>query len=160
MQMSKRRPTVAKDIMAKRLILLRPDMDLFQAIELLLKNKISGAPVVDHNDEYVGIFSEKSCLSMLVAAAYDELPTTKLDPFIDRDAPTVTEETDLLSIAQIFLNTSRRRVPVLRGRQVVGQISRRDVLRAAYKTMAVAPDTGSRILYLSSLFDANESPIG
>ena len=37
----------ARDFMVKRLVTLRPDMDVLNAVQMLLKNRISGAPVVD-----------------------------------------------------------------------------------------------------------------
>ncbi len=152
-------PKLAKDIMATKLITLSPRMDVFDAIGLLLKHRISGAPVVDESGEYMGVFSEMSCMSMMVKAAYDQLPTTELFPFIDAKAPTIGEEMDLLSITQIFLSTAARRLPVLHDGKLVGQVSRRDVLRAAHSLMAIAPDNGSPLLYLSSLMDRSEAPI-
>ena len=41
-------------------------MDIFKAIDILLKNKISGAPVVDNNNRLMGILSEKDCLELMV----------------------------------------------------------------------------------------------
>ena len=50
---------VASDIMVTRLVKLNPDTDVFKAIEILVKNRISGAPVVDDDGKLVGVFSEK-----------------------------------------------------------------------------------------------------
>jgi CBS domain-containing protein len=152
-------PSLARDIMVTRLVTLSPGMDVYDAIGLLLKHKISGAPVVDADGRYLGVFSEKCCMSVLVKAAYDSMPTSQIDPFIDTEAHTTSEETDLLSLAQIFLNTDSRRLPVLRSGKLVGQISRRDVLKAAHKMLAVAPGKKSDLLYLSSIFDRNDAPI-
>ena len=82
-----------------------------------------------------------------------------VNPFIDTEARTISEETDLLSIAQIFLNTESRRLPVLRSGRLVGQISRRDIMKAAHKIIAVAPGKETDLLYLSSIFDRNDAPI-
>ncbi len=155
-------PILAKDIMVTKLVTLAPSVDVFDAIALLLKHKISGAPVVDEQGGFVGVFSEKDCLSLLVAAVYEQLPNTKIAGFVETDARTVDETADLLSIAQIFLSTSFRRLPVVRDGKLVGQISRRDVLRAAHDSvaLAVAEKPESAILYLSSLMERNESPIG
>ena len=152
-------PPLAKDIMATKLVTLSPQMDIFDAIGLLLKHKVSGAPVVDDEGKFVGIFSEKDCLSVIVKAVYEQLPTTKLFAFVSTDVYTIDEEADLLTIAQIFLNRPFRRVPVLRSEKLVGQISRRDVLSAAHKIMTVAPDHNTALLYLSSLVDRSEAPI-
>lgn len=153
-------PLVAKDIMVTRLVTLSPRMDVFEAIGLLLKHRISGAPVVDEQQNYLGVFSERSSLSVLVEAAYDGLPTTEVFAFMDVEARTITEETDLLTIAQIFLNTHARRLPVVREGKLVGQISRRDVLRAAFGLMTqTPPDREKALLYLSSLVAREEAPI-
>ena len=152
-------PALAKDIMVTRLVTLCPGMDVYEAIGLLLKHRISGAPVVDEHQNFLGVFSERCCMSVLMEAAYDGLPTTKIDPFVDTSNPTITEDTDLLSIVQIFLHTGVRRLPVLRGSKLVGQISRRDVLRAAHNMIELSPGKESDLLYLSSLFERNEAPI-
>ena len=156
---SKDEHVTAKDIMATNLVTVRPDMDVFDAIELLLKNKVSGAPVVDENGQFIGVFSEKDCLSLLVNAVYDQHPTSKIYAFVVTQPHTVQEDTDLLTIAQIFLRHPFRRLPVLRDGKLVGQISRRDVLKAAHDIMAIAPEKENPLLYLSSLMERHEAPI-
>lgn len=152
-------PTLAKDIMVTKLVTLSPSMDVFDAIGLLLKHRISGAPVVDENGKFLGVFSEKSSMTVLVESAYDGMPTSEVFAFMDAAPATITEDTDLLTIAQTFRNTSYRRLPVLRDGKLVGQISRRDVLQAAHQLTGVAPDRQTALLYLSSLMDRNEAPI-
>lgn len=154
------RSILARDIMVTKLVTLSPEMDAFEAIGLLLKHQISGAPVVSREGNYLGVFSEKSCMSILVKAAYDQMPGCTVMAFVDRDARTIDEETDLLTIAQIFSDTSSRRLPVLDDGMLVGQISRRDVLRAVHNMIRIAPDYRSALLYLSSLVEPSEAPIG
>lgn len=153
-------PTLAKDLMITKLITLAPQMDVFDAIDLLLKHRISGAPVIDDERRFFGVFSEKCCMRVLIEAAYEQLPTTEIFAFMDTEACTVTEQTDLLTIAQIFYSTPYRRLPVLRDGLLIGQISRRDVLHAAHKLSAVSSDRETALLYLSSIVDRKESPIG
>ena len=154
-------PVVARDIMVTRLVALAPHMDAHQAIGLLLKHRISGAPVIDEQRNYLGVFSEKGSLSMLLEAAYGGLPTSEIAPYVEHDATTIDEDVDLLSIAQIFRETGHRRLPVLRDGKLVGQISRRDVLRAAHDMLKVVPERGgSELLYISSLVSRSEAPIG
>lgn len=149
----------AAEIMTRKLITLSPEMDVFEAIQVLVRNRITGAPVISADQEYLGIFSEKCCMQVLVDAAYDQLPSSCVEAYMDRNATTVTEETDLLTITQIFLNTSRRRLPVLRGKEIVGQISRRDVLQAALKIISAHPTNEARLLYLSALRSSSEALI-
>lgn len=121
----------AREMMVRNLISLDPSMDAMVALDLLLRNRISGAPVVDEHGKFLGIFSEKSCMKFVVSVAYDGMPSTDVASLIDRDPPTIDEETDLLTIAQTFLNESCRRLPVLdKDGRLRGQISRRDVMRA------------------------------
>ncbi len=153
------RPMLARNIMVTRLVTLSSVMDVFEAIGLLLRHRISGAPVVDPDGNYVGVFSEKESMRVLLDAAVDSLPCTSVDGFVERDARTIDEETDLLTIAHLFHTTSSRRLPVLRGNQLVGQVSRRDVLRAAFDMLNMAPDRETGLLYVSSILDRKEAPI-
>ncbi len=154
------RHMLARNVMVTRLVTLTPNMDVFDAIALLLRHRISGAPVVGPDGEYLGVFSEKCCMRVLLDAAYESLPCAGLDCYVDTAAPTIDEEADLLSIAHTFHTTGHRRLPVLRAGRLVGQVSRRDVLRAAYDLLCVAPDRATGLLYLSSLRDQGEVPIG
>jgi predicted transcriptional regulator len=123
----------AKDIMATRLLTLTPEMDVFDAIGLLLKNRISGAPVVDDQKNFLGIFSEKTSMQVLISSAYEQLPTSRVEAFMNKDPQRVIDEdTSLLTIAQLFLDTPYRRLEVLRDGRLLGQISRRDVLQAEH----------------------------
>jgi CBS domain-containing protein len=51
--------------------------------------------------------------------------------FMDEHAKTIHPGEDLLNIAQIFLNSPYRRLPVVDRNRLVGQVSRRDLLGAA-----------------------------
>ena len=138
----------AKDIMATKLVTVSPDMDVFQSIGYLLKHRISGAPVVEQG-KILGIISERYCMSVLIESTYEQLPTTEVRAFMDKDlGRTVSDDMDLLSIAQIFLDTHYRRLPVLHGGKLVGQISRRDVLRAAHTLSTVVQEREAALLYL------------
>ena len=152
-------PLLAKDIMVTKLVTLAPHLDVFEAVGLLLRHRISGAPVIDEEGRLLGVLSERCCMCALAEAVYDGMPTTEVRAFMDTDHTTITEETDFLNIIQLFLSTGQRRLPVLRDGKLVGQISRRDVLCAAHKLCEVAPNRETALLYLSSLVERNEAPI-
>jgi CBS domain-containing protein len=148
----------ARDIMTTKLVTLNPEMDVFHGIEVLVRHNISGAPVIDADRRLLGIFSEKSCMKVLIDAAYEGLPTNQIGKFMDETPTTITPETQLLSIAQIFLTTPRRRLPVIEDEKLVGQVSRRDVIRAASKIMKLTKDHKKILLYLSALLDMQDAP--
>ena len=54
------------EYMKKKLITLQPDMNIFTAIDLLIQNHISGAPVVDKKGNLIGILSERDCLDLMI----------------------------------------------------------------------------------------------
>ncbi len=149
---------LARDVMKTRLITLSPDMDIVDAVKVLLKNRVSGAPVVDDENHLLGVFSEKSVMKFLVEATYEQLPTNKIDGFMNREPRTIDENMALVSIAQIFLTSPWRRLPVLNDGKVVGQVSRRDVVEAALKLMSTQSSHEKRLLYLSALRDMQEPP--
>jgi CBS domain-containing protein len=153
------RPQFARDIMVTKLVTLDPKMDAHKAIDLLLKNKISGAPVVDEERNFLGVFSEMECMRVLTDAIYDQLPTNEIQYFLDPSPDTITEDTGILSIIQIFKDTYRRRLPVLRDGKVVGQISRRDILRTAHDLLELDPEDETTVLYLSALRERGEAPV-
>ena len=151
----------ARDIMVTKLVTLTPEVDALDALRKLLSHRISGAPVVDDEGNFLGVFSEKCSMSFIVDAVYDELPSTRVGAFMNTDANrTISEDTGLLTIVQMFINTPYRRLPVLRGGRLVGQVSRRDVLNAAQaliKDHAAGKET--TLLYLSALVDRDDAPV-
>ena len=121
---------VVKNYMITRLITLTRDMDVYFAIGLLLKNKISGAPVIDDDNNLVGILSEKDCLRIFANGSFYDMPGGPVSKFMTDVVLTVKPNSDLFSVADVFLQNNFRRMPVVEGKKLVGQISRRDVLRA------------------------------
>lgn len=152
------KPVVARDIMATRLITVKPDSDVLEAINLLLKHQISGAPVVDEQQRLLGMFTEMCCMRVVLHAAYEQLPSARVENFMDRKTGTISETTDVLSIAQTFVDTASRRLPVVKDGKVVGQVSRRDVIRAVSKLLENAPEKKSSLLYLSALRQMSDQP--
>lgn len=147
---------LATDIMVprKKLVTLSPDDDALSAIRLLLSRKISGAPVVDKEKRFLGVFSEKTSMQFLIRLNYDSLPSSRVEAFMNTDRDrTVDGNVDLLSILEIFLKTPYRRLPVLEGEELIGQISRRDALQASTKALESVVAIDRQVLYLSALAD-------
>ena len=55
---------LAKNIMTGNLITIKKDTTIFDAITIMLHNKISGLPVVDDNMRLLGIPTEKDVLEL------------------------------------------------------------------------------------------------
>jgi len=135
---------VMRDIMAKKLITVSPDTPIQEAIDKLLRHNISGAPVVDEPKHLVGMLSERDCLCVLANAAFNRLPHGRVRDYMSPVHITIGPEEGLFMVADLFLRLPYRRIPVVEDGQLVGQVSRRDVLRGAkefMKAVEARPDT-------------------
>lgn len=120
----------AKDYMATRLITFTPEMDIHEAIGSLLRHKISGAPVLDDEGNLVGILSKKDCLKVAFSDAYLKSRSGPVARYMSRDVQTVAPDTGIVEVAERFLQGTFRRYPVLDDNELVGLITRHDVLTA------------------------------
>lgn len=126
----------ARDIMTRDLVTFSPETEIFQAIRDLLKHKISGGPVVDGRGQLVGMLSELDCLRILSAGEFysdDHREEGHVRDYMSQGCRTVEPGVDIYALAQYFQTHAVRRLPVLEGRSLVGQVSRRDVLKAMQK---------------------------
>jgi CBS domain-containing protein len=123
-------PKTAADYMTRTLVVLKPDMDLHRALQVLLENDISGAPVVDHHGALVGILTEKDCFRAAVQASYHRELAGPVSDFMSHPVETLDADTDIVTVIEKFLESPYRRFPVVAGSVLAGQLSRKDVLRA------------------------------
>ncbi|MEM9887354.1 MAG: CBS domain-containing protein [Bacteroidota bacterium] len=125
-------PPVSK-YMTRELITFRPEDEISKVIESMLKNRITGAPVLNARKELVGMIDDRSCLKVLIGGAYYNHPVEKstVAAYMYQDRKSVSMNDSVIDVARIFLDAVYKRLLVLddAGR-LVGQISRRDVLRA------------------------------
>ena len=135
-QVAEERPRSLEAYMAKQVVSFSPDQDIWQAIEVMLKKGVSGGPVLDKEGRLVGILSEKDCLRVLIDTAYNNHPhqKDKVALYMSSKVISIPMEQDIFDVAKAFLNSNYRRFPVLdKEGRLRGQISRRDVMRAAQK---------------------------
>lgn len=121
---------LVSDYMARDLVTLAPDMEINRAMHILLKRRISGAPVVDAGGWLVGVLSKKDCLKAALDASYYREWGGTVDKYMSRDVQTLDAGTDIITAVRSFLDTTYRRFPVMEDGRLVGQISRADALQA------------------------------
>jgi CBS domain-containing protein len=120
--------------MVSELVTLRPDMPAVDAAELLLKHAISGAPVVDSEGNLLGLLSEFDCLRAVATSDYEMDAHDDAEVVADlmtTECHTVAPDVDLFALAHSFVQLHVRRLPVVEDGRLIGQVSRRDALRAA-----------------------------
>jgi predicted transcriptional regulator len=122
--------TSIESYMATSLVSFRPDDDILYAMRLLLDKHLSGAPVLDETGRLIGVLSKKDCLAIVYNTAYHQDWGGKVEQYMSREAEHIDADSSIFTAAEKFLNSHFRRFPVLRNGELVGQISRYDILRA------------------------------
>lgn len=121
-------------VMDKTFVTLKEAMDVYKAIDVLLNKQVTSAVVVDDYDRIVGILSEKDCLNLLTKGAYHGLPSAKVSDFMTKKVVTSSPNIDILEAANIFLKHFFRRLVIAdEDHKMIGQITRRDLLRVIRK---------------------------
>jgi CBS domain-containing protein len=126
-------PSSVKDYMAKNIVTFSPETNVLSAIRTLLRHKISGAPVVDNDNQVIGMVSEKDCMQTFLGSSYYNEMGELVSEIMNSPVVTVDANASIVEVAEKFLNTNYRRFPVLKQGKLIGQISRRDILTAIKK---------------------------
>ncbi|WP_031427097.1 CBS domain-containing protein [Flavimarina sp. Hel_I_48] len=121
------------DYMTRKLITFRPEQSIMEVMEKLIKNGISGGPVVNENNELLGIISEGDCMKRISDSRYYNMPIddATVENNMASDVDTIDGDMNVFDAAKKFLELKHRRFPILEDGKLVGQISQRDILKAA-----------------------------
>jgi CBS domain-containing protein len=103
---------------------------VLDAVHSLVKNRIAGAPVVDDAGNLLGMLSELDCMKIALHAGYHGDWGGPVSDYMSDGVETVDADMSIIDLAQVFIDSRYRRFPVMENNRLVGQISRRDVLRA------------------------------
>jgi len=124
---------IVSDYMTKKLIVFSPDQSVLEVMNVLIKHKISGGPVVNENQELVGIISEGDCIKQISDSRYYNQPMENISvrEHMATDVDTIDGNMNVFDAAEKFLKSKHRRFPILKDGKLVGQISQKDILKAA-----------------------------
>lgn len=124
--------TVA-DYMTRKLITFTPDQSIMEVMEKLIKNRISGAPVVNENNELLGVISEGDCIKHISDSRYHNLPmlNATVGQNMAIDVETIDANMNVFDAARFFIERKHRRFPIVEDGKLIGQISQMDVIKAA-----------------------------
>ena len=111
---------LVKEIMTKDVVTVAPAMPVREVAKLLGERDVSGVPVINDEGRVLGVVSELDIVSRKGDTAAD---------IMSKQVISVTEETDVDEVAHLFYNQRIRRVPVLSDGQLVGIVSRSDLLQ-------------------------------
>ncbi|HEY2229003.1 MAG TPA: CBS domain-containing protein [Xanthobacteraceae bacterium] len=139
-----------RDAMTPRIISIATDAPITQAMRLMLQNRISGLPVVDGKGELVGMVTEGDFLRRgeigtqrqrarwlefligpgRLADEYVRARGRKVEDVMTREPVTVTEDTALDEVVRLMERHRIKRLPVVRGDQLVGIVTRANIMHA------------------------------
>jgi CBS domain-containing protein len=121
------------------IITFKPDQPIQDVIATIVDKKISGAPVLDDQNHLVGMISEKDCLRLIVDQAYHNMPaeTRKVSDYMTVKVQTLSPKTNIVEAAMEFLNSPIRRFPIVENGMLIGQVSRRHILKAAQNLKSI-----------------------
>ena len=115
---------IARDIMTRHVHTIHPDASVQEAARLLSQERISGAPVVDAHGKVIGIVTEADIISKVSREGMC------VADIMSQEVIAVSEETTVSEIAMLFTEQKIKRVPVLHEGQLVGIVSRADIVHA------------------------------
>jgi CBS domain-containing protein len=145
---------LVKDIMVSEVITIQKDASVEELSELLVKNKISGVPVIDSDGKLAGIATEGDLIikdsdlhfpryfKLLDSIIYLESLNkfkknlkkflgTKVEDVMTAEIRTVKEETPVSEAANMMIKYNINRVPVLDSKdEMVGIVTRADIVKS------------------------------
>ena len=150
----------AHQIMTRPVITILPDASITEAANLMLQRHISGLPVVDATGKLVGIVSEGDFIRRSeigtqrrrgrflkfilgpgqAATDFVHEHGCKISEVMTTEPVTITEDTSLEAIVALMEKNKLKRLPVLRDGQVVGIVSRANLLQAVASLARQVPD--------------------
>ncbi|MFH1875246.1 MAG: CBS domain-containing protein [Pseudomonadota bacterium] len=117
--------TWVKDMMRKKVITIPFDMGVIQICKLLYKRAVSGFPVVNNKEEIVGFISERDIIAAVPKSRFLKLSAKNL---MKKNVKTISPEEPISNAFKIFSKVNYRHLPVVRGKKIVGVISRKEVI--------------------------------
>jgi CBS domain-containing protein len=139
-----------RDVMVAPVFTVKPSATVQEVAQLFLEKRISAAPVIDSQERLVGIVSEGDLLHRMeagterhrswwlqafieddtLAAEYVKAHGRKVSDVMTRSVITATSQTPLHEVATLMEKNAIKRVPILENGQLVGIVSRANLIQA------------------------------
>lgn len=126
---------LVKDIIRKNIIPLSSGLLLAEAVERILASGITGLPVVNDNGKLVGFLSEQDCIAQMISETYHADSRKVVADLMHQEPLSVGPEESIIDVAQKMKLNKPKVYPVLQGNELLGVISRKDVLKALNEVM-------------------------
>lgn len=135
-------PVTAKDLMSSPVRTIRPEVTIQEAQRVLLRYGHSGLVVVDGQGRLVGVISRRD-IDIALHHGFGHAP---VKGYMTTDVKTLSPDTPLAEIQRLMVQWDIGRLPVLQDGQLVGIVTRTDVLRHLHELPALSPQLASPAL--------------
>jgi tRNA nucleotidyltransferase (CCA-adding enzyme) len=122
-------PPTARDLMSSPVRTIRPDTTIEQAQRILFRYGHSGLSVVDERDRLVGVISRRD-IDLALHHGFSHAP---VKGYMTQNLKTISPDTLLPEIESIMVTYDVGRLPVVESGQLIGIVTRTDVLRQIYQ---------------------------
>jgi tRNA nucleotidyltransferase (CCA-adding enzyme) len=122
-------PPTARDLMSSPVRTIRPETTIEEAQRILLRYGHSGLSVVDAEAQLVGIISRRD-LDIALHHGFSHAP---VKGYMTTNLKTITPDTTLPEIEALMVTYDIGRLPVLQDKQLLGIVTRTDVLRQLHQ---------------------------
>ena len=157
--------TLVSEVMTPAVIKLDKDLTLCDATTQMARKKVSGAPVVDHEDKLVGILSESDVLEFaaskegvgldagqlsiaslpydrlvrdeILCRRYKRVGEAKVSDVMSTEVVTIDADEDIEKALDTMVRMSVNRLPVHKNGKLVGIITRQDILVALCRDVSI-----------------------
>ena len=126
-------PMLVRDYMSSNLVTFTEDEHILDVMDKLIRHNISGGCVINDQNELIGIISEGDCMKQVSDSRYYNMPMEDLTvgKRMNCRVETIDGNMNVLDAAKKFIEMKFRRFPIVENGKLIGQISQRDVMRAA-----------------------------
>jgi len=140
----------AMDVMVRDVVTVKPDDDVALAVRLLAEHDVSALPVVDDDDNVIGVISEADLLhreeigtekqrpwwleavtpASTLAGEFAKSHGRRVEEIMSSNIVSASEDTPLGEIATLLERHRIKRLPILRAGKLVGIVSRSNLIQA------------------------------
>ena len=137
-----------KDLMIRDVTSIMNDCKLVDLIQILSRHKITGVPVVNHNQEVIGFISQHDVIKaalpnyleiinsssifsefIQLSKRLQEYSEHPVEEFMNKKVLTIEEEDNEVLAASLLIQNKIQRLPVVRENKLVGIVTLTDICR-------------------------------
>jgi CBS domain-containing protein len=121
-----------KHYMQAHPVTISPTKTVYEAAQIITRNKVSGIVVIDENRQVVGILSELDCLRVLLPGLYNDegFGAAIVGEAMTANVEVQRPDDDIINVATSMLDHKHRRRPVVQDNRLIGMVTCRQILSA------------------------------